>query len=352
MSTLLGNICLFLAALVSGALITSVINYKPPLGGDGGVAAFPIWMLLLHFTLLISMGIVTFVIAANGGFDWIPVHKYLRYLLVALGLLLAVYTSLMSAMMLQQSGSVPAWVGSFLRYGYILIPVVLIASGIILNNSFLRKAVPAPFYQWPLVVVLGLGLLVAVAGIFEWWNQGSPIEKQQAYESGAGIISMRLKEIEAADISEDLVRILEYTRPIYPSEVQDKAVAKIKSHPTWQPELILLLQDDRVRYALPFFASNDVDDKKLFAGPLRKGLLQVAANIRHDIQGTSPSAFSKDMFSEEIAAALQVVEKYDGMGVDYLPAMRDIRAALDEPVGGKIMVFDCRRVLDKWLEGR
>jgi hypothetical protein len=350
MSSLLGNICLFLAAVVSGTLISSVNNYKAPLGGSGGAEAFPIWMLLLHFALLCTLGLAAFIIASNGGFDWIPLNKYARYLLITICLILTVITSLMSALMLKQSDSVPALLGCFLQYGYIAVPVVLVAAGFILNNSFLREIVPVALYKWPLVAVLGLSISMIGAGIYERMTQGSAKERDQKYENGAEIKSRRLEEIETADITRDIVRILEFTRSIYPAEVRQKAIAKIKSHPDWQKELIQLLEDDRARYAIHFFASNPINDKKFFVEPLEQGLLMIAANIRHDIQGTSPSAFSKDMFSEEVDCALKIVDIYEGMGVDYLPAIRAIRAALDEPVAGKIMRFQCREVLDDWLK--
>jgi hypothetical protein len=39
MTTLFGNICLALAIPVAGALIRTVLNYKPPHGGADGYSA-------------------------------------------------------------------------------------------------------------------------------------------------------------------------------------------------------------------------------------------------------------------------------------------------------------------------
>lgn len=352
MSTLFGNICLSVAALVSGTLITSVVGYRPPIGGAGGAEAFPIWILLLHIALLCSLGIAAFVIVAHGGFDWIPLHRLGQYLLLGVCVLLAVFTSLMSAFMTNDSGNVPTWIAVLLRYGYIFIPIVLVAAGFMLNNSFLREAVPAALYQWPLAAVLGLSLITAGAGIWDGLHEKSARETDMAYENSPNIKAMRLQEIESADINEQMVRILEFARSVYPAEVREKAVAKIKSHPRWQQEIILLLETERARIAIPFLAAYDVEDPKTFAEPVRKGLLTVAADIRHDIQGSLPSQISKDLFSEYVDCALRVAEKFDGNGVDYLPAVREIRAALDEPTGGRHVGFDCIPVLDAWLGAR
>jgi hypothetical protein len=38
------------------------------------------------------------------------------------------------------------------------------------------------------------------------------------------------------------------------------------------------------------------------------------------------------------------------MGVDYRPAMRELRAALDEPTDIEKTPFKCARQLDKWIQ--
>lgn len=349
---MLGNVCLILAALISGALISSVNTYKAPLGGSGGAEAFPIWILLLHIGIACTLGVATIAITAHGGFDWIPLHRFVRFLLLGIGLLLAIATSLMSAGMLKQTNRVAYWLGIFLQYGYFFIPVILIASGFILNNAFLREAIPPALYQWPLAVVLGISLMTFGAGIWEWLHEKSADEKDRAYESKPAMQAMRIQEIEAADITQQMVRVLEFTRSVYPLEVQKKAVAKIMTHPKWQTEIINMLENEQSRNVMPFLATADIADKKVFIEPVRKGLLSVAADIRHDIQGTSPSQMSKDMFSEYVHTVLSVVEKFEGAGVDYLPAVREIRAALDEPHGEKPVRFHCVGVLEDWLKKR
>jgi hypothetical protein len=79
-------------------------------------------------------------------------------------------------------------------------------------------------------------------------------------------------------------------------------------------------------------------------------VLNTAARIVHDIQATSPSNFDPTMFSIEVESVLATISKFEGMGVDYLPAVKGVRSALDEPVGGQIMKFNCSSVLDSWIE--
>lgn len=91
------------------------------------------------------------------------------------------------------------------------------------------------------------------------------------------------------------------------------------------------MENDHALEVFSFLAWNEVPDKKLFPKPVRKGVVAVADWIRHSIQGTSPSSFYHDQYSDEVERTLRTVEKFEGLSVDYLPAVREMRAALDEP---------------------
>ena len=79
-----------------------------------------------------------------------------------------------------------------------------------------------------------------------------------------------------------------------------------------------------------FLASNEVDDKTLFPDAVRKGILQQATIIRERIrQGGS---FRGVGFEWSVKNVLTTVEKYEGMGVDFRPAMQTLRGALNGPL--------------------
>lgn len=55
-------------------------------------------------------------------------------------------------------------------------------------------------------------------------------------------------------------------------------------------------------------------------------------------------------FSFEVERSLEVVEKFKDLGVDFTPAVKELRAALDEPVAYDNPNLSCKKVLDKWLK--
>jgi hypothetical protein len=351
MTTLSGNICLVLAALLTSTSISMIFNYKPPHGGAGGVEAYPIWILVSHFIFLCLLAIACIAISMKGGFDWISPYKLFRYPLVAIGLLLTVYIATMSAMMMHQSGSIPFLLQKIVQYAFVSIPIILIASGFVLLNDTLRELVPVACYKWPLAALFGLGLWMAGMGVYEIATADSRRAAElQQYENSEFIKASRLREIEESDVTTSMVRILEFTRAFYPLEVREKAAEKIRSHPTWQQALLNLLEDDHALEVFGFLASNEVPDKKRFLKPVQTGVFASADWIRHTIQGTSPSGFTSDLFSDETERVLRTVEKFEGMGTDYLPAVRAYRAAFDEPSAAGKVKLNCIVTVDEWLK--
>lgn len=352
MTTLFGNICLLLAALVSSTLIASAFNYKPPIGGSGGVAAYPIWMLLLEFAFLCLITLAAFAIARAGGFDWISPNRLIRYVLVTVGVVSAVYMLAAGSMTMENPGSETAIIQWLSKFVLVFVPVILIASGFVMLNGFIRDLVPVFCYRWPLAIMLCMGVLLLGATVFDYYVKKSEGlgGAQQRYESAENIKASRLVQIQEADIKEDMLRMLEFTGALYPPEVREKASAKIKTHPNWQQELVTYLENDHALEAFNFLAANEVDDKKSFLEPIQKGVFSVADWVRHYIQGTSPSGFYHDLFSDEVNRVLRTVDKFEGMGVDYLPAVRALRSALDEPAAIRKFKYDCVPVLDEWIK--
>jgi hypothetical protein len=297
------------------------------------------------------MSIVYIAINNHGGFEWVFTSGFVRFLILSIGLLSAVIIAAIGVMNRFMPLSSSDILQSFMKAVPVVIFVVLLVTGFILNNAGIREHVNLLFYKWPLFLVDGLsfaGVLFLVATTLFSRTIGVE-EATRKYESSPSIMQDRLTEIESSDVKENIVRLLEFTGGLYPKEVRDKASAKIKTNPDWQKELINMLENDQALYAFNFLQTNDVVDKNLFLQPVLTGVMSVAGYIRHTIQGTSPSAFDDGLFSDEVNRVLRTVEKFEGNGVDYLPAVREMRAALDEPVGGKKIKFDCRDVLDSWI---
>jgi hypothetical protein len=355
MTSSLTNICLILAAFLFLLLFLPLFHSKIATSNDQGATGYVI--IIIGFLHLVILGLISaayIAIGRQGGFQWVPGHGFVSTLFVSIGLISCVIISALSVMSRIAPGSIPEYVQVMARLAPVLIPAILIGTGFILNNHFLRDSIPLPVYKWTWLIlnaVCLVAIIVLTISILTAHRSGFQ-ESTRNYESEETIKNSRLTEIDSADVSTEMVRILEFTGGLYPPEVRQRASAKIKTDTTWQQDLLALMENDHALEVFSFLQSNEVDDKNLFLQPVLKGVESVAARIRHDIQGTSPSGFYSDMFNDEVERVLRTVEKFEGMGVDYLPAVKEMRTALDEPRGNSKVRFDCVKGLEEWIEKR
>lgn len=354
---ILGNILLLLASLVLFFLI-KLLSGKMP-GGDAGVGyAWSFFYLLGIFLLL--MVIATLVVGGTGGFEWISPNTSRRRWIVAVTLLSCLFTFGLTALMQGEIGHSPAFFRILATIAPVLIGVVLIASGFILVNANLRDSVPMSVYKWPLVIVgcLGVAGVAGTVGQMVWTS----VKRQAAVltrdrDALDDNDRRMIAEIERTDVLKDMVLILVMTDGYKHPEVRAKAVAKVKTHPDFEGELMRRLETPWAPQIFTFLASNDVSDPKAFAEPVRKGILQQAQLFREQIRNVNhPSNFYKGMFNWDVERIIRTVDKFEGQGVDYLEAMKALRAAMDEPSeyeypgsDFKRPKFSCIPALEKWI---
>lgn len=351
--TFLGNIFLALATLIFFMIFSAVFIKEQPRGGDA-VMGYAWGILLLNLALLVLLALAAIIIAWKGGFDWISPNKTSRYLLVALGLLAAMATSALSALFKGEPDAMASLIKLLSGFAPILIPLILIITGVILLNDGLRTAVPLAAYKFPLLLVFSLGILGVGAMLVGWMIESNKNALRQiaSIEERQDQNHLRLlQDIDSCDVSKDMVFILVLCDANQDPEVREKAVAKVKTNPQWQEELIRRLENEWAPEAFNFLASNEVPDKAMFAEPVRKGVLNQALVIRKSIRRSShPSHFYPELFSWEVERVLRTVDKFEGLGTDYLPAIRELRAALDEPSDYPKPKFRCLALLDGWIQ--
>ena len=353
MSTSVGNICLIITALLFCLLFTPFFHTKISTSNDQGASGYVVIIIMfLHFLMLGLILVACIPVARQGGFDWISIKPFTRNTFLIIGLLAMIIVSALALMYRLIGDDHTPIIEGLIRIAPIVIMVVIVGTGFILNNSSLRDSIPPSVYKWP-ALIASVGSLISILWMGFTVITTKPIgmaESTRQYENSPNIIENRLSQIETVDITNEMLWLLDLTGGFYPPQVREKAAAKFKTYPEWQNELVRILQTNQALDAFSFIAYNEVEDKSLFPVPVNKGLHEVAVFIRHAIQGTLPDDFEPTMFSDEVDRVLKSISKYEGMGVDYLPAVKEIRSALDEPVAGKVYLFNCSVALDDWIE--
>jgi len=348
----IGNILLIISTLIFFMLNVGSLSKSPP-QNDGAVGYY--WsIMILNFVFVIAMLLATIIIGYKGGLDWISTKKSTRVLLVAAGLLTIVFTSTMSSVFKYEAGPVPGLLRIYSSFVPVLVPLVLIIAGFILMNDSFRNSVPIAVYKWPLVLISIIGLTGTVSAIAGFLQESSRNQTARinSIRQGENDNHQRiLDQIDSTDVTKDMVFILVFTDANQDADVREKAVAKIKTNPEWQQELTRRLQNDWAPEAFNFLASNAVDDPSLFPEPIRQGVIIQARLIRESIrQASHPSHFYQGQFSWEVERVLRTVDRFKNQGVDYRPAVKELRAAFDEPSEFEKPKWGAMETVDQWLK--
>jgi len=355
--TIIGNIFLLFATFIYVFILSFAYGDKPTQSGDAA-GGYAMGTILFKLAFLGCMVIAAVAVGWAGGFDWISSGKSAKWAIAFLGLLAIIFVTALSTVF--RFEPVAPW---SLRYltgvAPAIFPAVLLLAAAVLLNAPIREIIPVPVYKIPLMIVLGISLITCLAGLVElmvWQQQRATqrIEEMQSDEERYHL--QRLAEVGSANPMDTngLINILVFTDGNHHQELREKALEKIKSNPNWQHVLVEALKSPNAPTVFTFLASNAVDDKTLFAQPIREGILNFADGIRSNIRRCShPSHFYKDQFSWDIDRMLATVENFKDTGVDYLPAMREVRAALDEPSDPpelKQVEFKAVSTLDWWIK--
>lgn len=348
--SILGNFFLILAT-ISFLVLQSPSFRRPPPGGDAGVG-YAWGIIIFNLAFAVCMLVVALSIGTKGGFEWVSPKRSTRTAVVVIGLLATLITCTLSGFFRHEPGA-PALLRSLSGLFTLVIPVVLIVTGAILLNPSLRNAVPLAAYKWPLIVATSIGILGFGAALLTWMGSSMQRQASQIREGQERMDSNHqrmLADIDSCDVMKSIVPILVFTGDNQDRDIRERAVAKVKTHPQWQQELIRLLQTDWAPEPLQFLSSNDVDDPALFLEPVRLGVLNQARLIRERIRGANhPSNFYEGLFTWEVERALRTVDRFKGKGMDYVPAVKELRAALDERSEYEKPKFRAVKMLDKWL---
>jgi hypothetical protein len=288
------------------------------------------------------MALVTAAVGQRGGFAWIGGNGVLRFLLVSGGFLLTMW----GFYRLSEPGAGLPKVLSLFCFSALTL-LLLVWAAVHLNDG-LRSLLPtgAPKMLTILVFALSLVPMATAFGrnlglrVLMLANRGELDDFQK------GIVA----QIDTTDVQNRMAELLVHTPEGRHPVIREKALAKIKSLPDWQERMVELLKAEWSTDVLEFLADNEVDNKALFPAAINEGILRLAQGVRRYIRDCShPSHLYSGMRSTETRKVLEVARLYKDMGVDYRPAVQELRNAFDEPSPYDKPEFSAVKLLDKWL---
>ncbi len=342
---IVGNILLALAGMTF-FILTTQYYLKPMPGGDYGVG-YAWGIIYLNGFFMLCLAGTTAIIGANGGFDWVASTGLGRFGRVSTSLFLIVVLLAVAGMGMSEG---PAWMRFVFRLTAFTMPVALLIFGFVLNNPDLRQFIPPIWLQWPLKIMTSMGALVVLGFVVQSFMPGMMATFRAITADPNELDSFQLgslANIDSCDVQKDMVFLLVHTDKMRNPIIRERAIQKIKTRPDWQEELVRRLDSGWAEEVFTFLGSNEVPDKSRFPEAVRKGILQQTIIVRDRIK--NGHTFYPGQFGTEIRNVLNTVEQFQGMGVDYLPALRELRAALDTRANVEKPTFLCVKAFDKWL---
>jgi len=349
---IIANILLFIASICIVGLNTGALS-KPSPTGDAGVGY--VWtLLMINIVFCIAMIIVALITNSKGGYSWVPGSGASRTVLVIVGVLSALIVSVIGFLFRNEMGETSVIVKMSIYIAPWIIPVILIIGHFILVNTSIRDSVPQGVYMWPLSIVGGLSILSSVLMIGAFLFQSN-----MQYAANIDRIvqddvdnQQRLKDdIDSCDISTGMVFILVMTNGYQEPDVRARAVAKVKTHPDYQGELIRILQTGYASEAFQFLASNEVDDPKRFPEAVLVGIAKQTEAFHEIINSTnSTSDFYPEIFQSESENVIKTSEKFKGMGVDFKPSIIELRKTIDGQPDIERPKLKSMQILDEWIK--
>ncbi len=353
---MLGNMLFILAALFLIGLLN--ITASPIPGGDRGMGAG----LLLFFCgagFLLLTGLLTWNLSSNNCFDWIGMTGGQRNGLVFAGWL-AFATGTVACALFKiewHEGEFP----QFLRWlsqaqAAFWLPLLVLVPAFVLLN-FERAAGYAPdLVKIPMMTGFLLSVLIGSGLLFGWFRgnaqqQAAKIEyaKNQNKEQH----DKHLAWIAEQKPTDPIVNILALTGRFHDADVRDSAIAKVKSHPDWEAELIRLLSETEFDTEVyHFIDGNQVEHPELFVEPINRSIRRLAGEVKVRIKGSNNlQDWHFEHFSlERLFRAID--EQFLLPGADYRPAVQELRKALDTPKPERFqhVKFTVTPLVDDWLK--
>lgn len=318
---MLGNI-LILISLISYGLLATLLS-KPMPGGDYGVG-YSYAFLFYGAGFVISTGLLAWNMNVNHCFDW--VLRY-RNILVFVG-----WAALVT---------MTFWTLEYHK-AFILLHLLIFGLCIYLINAQQTEGFPPTWAKTAMGVSFAASLLVSV-GI---WGASvkSPLMNSMRKVKWAITPLLNYQNDYKATLDKiinyndtSINGILEYAHPEMNKKIRENAIAKIKTYPNWEEQLITILTqknlatiwayDDETRYVYSFLDGNKVEHPEKFIEPIKYNLKVFAIRAEKDLK----DPYNRELWSLNLESFCRALEfQFKDYAQEFKPSMLKLQQVLSE----------------------
>lgn len=353
---MLGNIFLVFTILSLFGVIS--ITASPMPGGDRGVGAAFV-MVICGGGFFLFTGLLALTAGYRNCFDWLETTGGLRNLLIIFGWL-SFFVAIFSSASFRgewHDGEFP----QFLRwlsqsYAHYWLPLLALGPLFYLFNVERAAGIAPELVKIPMMTGFMVSVLMCLGvlyGAFKASIKQQAAEVEYVKNQNDEQHDKHLKWIAEQKPTDPIVNILALTGRYHDADVRDSAIAKIKSHPDWETEMIHLLNETEFDTEVyHFIDGNQVEHPELFVEPINRSIRRVAKEVKSSIKDSNnlQDWHFEHLSLERLFRAID--EQFSVPGADYRPAVQELRKALDtpKPERFKDVKFSVIPLVDNWLK--
>lgn len=334
---------------------------KPSLVGENAMG-YGLGLAFLGLGFALSSLAFSISLLAGGSLHWVSRNPGLRTTLVLLSWLFITLTTFFCAVFKWEWHSAddqtyPSFLhGLAVGHGQVWIPLLWLAAGWLSLNAGWAQRLPSPVLPGLFFAALLISTVYS-GGLAVGYLRDSALQaaaEQARQQAQADEWHQRnLANIAAHQPTDPIINLLSYSTRLRPDDIRQAAVAKIKTHPAWEAEILALLKDRQAyREVYYFLDGNRVEHPGQFAGPLNESILWLAESVRADIQDSNNlQSWSFDSYG--IARMLRAIDdQFLNQGVDFYPHVVRLRQALNTPPPERFrnVRFTATDVVEEWLK--
>ena len=340
---MIATILFALATLAYIGMIFPIVAVRGhgPTHDFSGLFLTPVFWLALSGAL--SMAI------ASGAFDWMFSSRGMQYLLAWAAPFAMCVVAVFSVILADES-RMPIALRYLIPWFLYLVPLAALFGCFCALYPDLGRSMNPLLWRASLLFSCGLSLLVGCAMTAEFAFAG--LRRQDAaidatLKRDTDRNQQMLAEVEAMQPEKDFGELLQHSNRWERADIQTLAVRKALAHPNFTNQLAENLRTDTFGRGMYFVDAHDPPDPKAIAEPFRDGILFLALDVRK--KRREWSYMFADTFDTQARQITSGADRLALQGVDFVPAILEYRAAMDEPRADGVKQT-CRAELDKWLK--
>lgn len=311
---------LIIFSLITYGLLANFLS-KPAPGGDYGVGHSFVY-LIYGAGFVISTGLLAWSMHANHCFDWVLNY---RKLIVFVGWIAFV--------------TMTFWTLGYHK-AFILLHLLIFGFCIYLINAQQTEGFPPAWAKTAIKVAFTITLLIAV-GIWGALGKARFMNSISTAQWKIASLFNYNKDYQATldkitNHNDTTINwLLEFSEPKMDKKLRENAVAKIKSYPNWEEQMISILTkkdlatkwayDDDSYYVYGFLDGNSVEHPEKFIAPIKYSLEVFAIRAENDLA----DSFKRELWSLNLESFCRVLEsQFKGYSHEFKPGMLKLQQVL------------------------